>query len=115
MYGRSVLKMPVRAQAFIVLWSFWVSLSSLGAGLEAPVPRSIAEYAITSANDFPERDPKDWRLLGSNDAGKSWTLIDLRTNQLFVDRFETRLFTVPNRAGFASYRLVIDSVRDAST
>ena len=27
---------------------------------------------MTSANDYPERDPLDWRLLGSANAGKTW-------------------------------------------
>ncbi len=104
----------MKAFAFVVLSLLALSWQALSASPESVAPRTIAEYAVTSANDFPERDPKDWRLLGSND-GKSWKLIDIRTNQLFVDRFETRLFTVTNRTGFAMYRFIIDSIRDTAT
>ncbi len=95
----------------------WLSFAEPMFAAEAPsvIPRTIAEYALTSANDFPERDPKDWKLFGSNDRGTNWTLIDARTNQLFVDRFETKLFTVTNRTGFTSYRLVIQATRDRTT
>ncbi len=88
---------------------------ALSAGLETAVLRTVAEYSITSANDFPERDPKNWRLQGSNDRGQTWTTVDSRTNKLFVDRFETRTFTVTNQTGYSSYRLVVDGVRDAAS
>ncbi|RYG58587.1 hypothetical protein EON80_26840, partial [bacterium] len=34
-------------------------------------PYVVTKYALTSANDFPERDPKSWTLQGSNN-GTSW-------------------------------------------
>ncbi|MCW2637724.1 MAG: cytochrome, partial [Dactylosporangium sp.] len=43
----------------------WVTVK-----LEKPV--AATRYALTSANDFPGRDPKDWKLQGSPD-GTSWT------------------------------------------
>src|ERR1017187_6671106 len=42
-----------------------------------PVAKAVRQYALTSANDFPQRDPQDWRLLGSNDDGKTWTVLDV--------------------------------------
>src|SRR5690606_7474150 len=35
-------------------------------------PVAVNAYALTSANDFPGRDPKDWTLQGSTD-GTNWT------------------------------------------
>ncbi|WP_370941733.1 GH92 family glycosyl hydrolase [Amycolatopsis sp. cg5] len=50
---------------------------------------SITHYAVTSANDAPERDPKDWTLQGSNDA-LTWTDIDKQAGQSFSDRFQQK-------------------------
>lgn len=38
----------------------------------------IKHYSITSANDVPERDPKDWQFECSNDA-KTWVTLDEET------------------------------------
>jgi signal transduction histidine kinase len=72
----------------------------------------VQEYALTSANDFPQRDPQDWRLLGSNDGGKTWTTLDTRKNEVFRERHQRRVFQVSRPAAFETYRLQIDLVRD---
>src|SRR5690349_21690856 len=72
----------------------------------------VQQYALTSANDFPQRDPQDWRLLGSNDGGKTWTTLDTRKDEVFRDRQQRRVFKTSNAAGFETYRLQIDRVRD---
>ncbi|MGE5557783.1 MAG: hypothetical protein ACM3WV_04145, partial [Bacillota bacterium] len=54
---------------------------------------AITEYTITSANDAPERDPRDWRLQGSND-GINWTTVDTRTGQSFGSRYQTLTYSV---------------------
>ena len=38
-------------------------------------PTKISGYRWYTANDFEERDPRDWRLLGSNDE-VNWVLVD---------------------------------------
>ena len=63
----------------------------------------VTSYTITSANDFPERDPLSWSLQGSND-GSNWTTIDSRTNQDFPNRFQRRLFKFNNSTGYTYYR-----------
>ncbi|HEV8542467.1 MAG TPA: hypothetical protein VGR78_08745, partial [Verrucomicrobiae bacterium] len=92
-----------------------MALSIFAAGPVAP--RTVTRYSLTSANDFPGRDPKDWRLLGSNDGGKTWSTLDVRTNQFFNERFETREFSVSatNQQAFTTFRFVIDSIRDWAT
>ena len=85
-------------------------LSNLIAQATTPA-RSLTGYALTSANDSPERDPRDWRLLGSNDGGKKWETLDVRRNEVFSTRFQKRVFTLSNHAASAIYRLQIDSVR----
>ncbi|MGC3957796.1 MAG: hypothetical protein QM813_07560 [Verrucomicrobiota bacterium] len=74
--------------------------------------KTVQLYALTSANDFPQRDPQDWRLLGSNDAGKTWTALDVRKGEVFQDRQQRRLFKTGNTTGYETYRLQIDRVRD---
>ncbi len=79
---------------------------------QAPRPRRIlAAYALTSANDFPNRDPRDWRLSGSNDRGDTWQVLDARRNEIFQERFQRRIFSLTNEAPYALYRLEIDCVR----
>ncbi|XVU22776.1 ThuA domain-containing protein [Actinoplanes sp. CA-054009] len=73
---------------------------------ELAAPAKITGYALTSANDFDGRDPKDWTLQGSAD-GQAWTDLDRRTGQSFPERFQIRRFDVANPADFKFYRLNI--------
>ena len=63
-------------------------------------------YALTSANDAAERDPKDWTLKGSHD-GKNWTVLDTQTDQSFDERFQTKVYQFPNPTAYPHYRLDI--------
>jgi hypothetical protein len=54
-------------------------------------PTVLQAYSLSSANDFPERDPASWKLSGSND-GTTWTVIESRTGQSWSSRFLTRDF-----------------------
>ena len=80
-----------------------------------PDRKVVRQYALTSANDFPQRDPQDWRLLASNDGGVSWTVLDVRQGELFSERHQRRLFDCTNHTAFNIYRLEIDRVRDPET
>ncbi len=64
----------------------------------------ISSYSITSANDIPKRDPKDWQLMGSNN-GSSWVTIDTRRNQFFSERFQTKDYVCNNQTPYQYYRL----------
>jgi len=72
--------------------------------------RVVTNYTLTSANDAPERDPANWALLGSNDGGTTWVLLDGRTNQAFTSRYQTRSYTIASPAAYNTYRLRIDRV-----
>lgn len=65
---------------------------------------TTTSYSITSANDFPARDPKSWSLQGSNN-GLNWTTLDTRTNQTFGSRYLTKTFTFMNTTAYKYYRL----------
>jgi fibronectin type 3 domain-containing protein len=81
--------------------SGWLQVD-LGAG-NAQI---VARYDFTSANDVPGRDPKDWQVLGSNDA-VNWTTLDTRTGETFATRFLTRQYAISNSAAYRYYKLII--------
>ena len=64
----------------------------------------ISSYTITSGNDAPERDPKNWTLQGSSN-GSNWQNIDQRSNQDFPNRNQKRTFEVNTSAAYQYYRL----------
>ncbi|WP_320780062.1 alpha-1,2-mannosidase [Streptomyces sp. CRN 30] len=70
-------------------------------------PAAVTSYALMTANDFADRDPRDWTLLGSRD-GRSWTPLDHRAGEVFTGRFQTREFQLRGRApAYSHYRLDI--------
>ena len=66
--------------------------------------RVVNQYTITSANDFPERDPQDWRLLGSND-GNTFVELHKVTGEIFSSRFLSKTYNLDNEVAYKSYRL----------
>ena len=72
------------------------------------IARHVDRYTITSANDVDERDPFRWTLSGSND-GANYTVIDLRTEQEFANRLETRLYEFSNELAFQHYRFEFET------
>lgn len=65
---------------------------------------AINSYAITSANDSPDRDPKVWTLDGSDD-GTTWTVVDSRSGETWSGRFQRRVFNCTNTTPYKIYRL----------
>ncbi|MER6997035.1 GH92 family glycosyl hydrolase [Streptomyces sp. NPDC000410] len=87
----------------------WLTFAPTGwAEFDLSEPVEVVTYALTSANDFDERDPADWSLKGSTD-GKEWKVLDTREGQRFEKRFETKTYDVPaaDAAPYAHYRLEI--------
>ena len=73
---------------------------------ELSEPVAVVHYALSSANDSPERDPRDWELQGSHD-GTAWTTLDSQTGQDFSERFQTKEYRFDNAEAFEFYRLNI--------
>ncbi|MEU9331742.1 GH92 family glycosyl hydrolase [Streptomyces sp. NPDC048290] len=69
-------------------------------------PAKVVTYALTSANDFDERDPKAWTLKGSAD-GSDWKTLDTRDGQSFGERFQTKSFDLAEAAEYRHFRLEI--------
>ncbi|GGX89464.1 hypothetical protein GCM10010358_49260 [Streptomyces minutiscleroticus] len=69
-------------------------------------PTAVAAYALTAANDFPDRDPRDWELQGSTD-GSRWTVLDVRSGEHFGRRFARKEYSFANSTPYRFYRLLI--------
>src|SRR5688572_14073986 len=71
-------------------------------------PRTVRYYTITSANDSPERDPWEWRFLGTNVLNPTpadFVLLDSRTEIDFPNRHQTQLFgPIANNTAYKTYR-----------
>jgi len=82
---------------------------------ECTTPARAAQYVLTSGGDAPTRDPKNWQLLGSNDAA-AWTTLDTRTNEVFSGRNEARVFDVPAAAQalYKYYRVTISTLNGSA-
>jgi hypothetical protein len=91
----------------------WLDFSPQGSWIQRDYDKAtvVSAYAITTAEDCPERDPKDWQLLGSND-GKNWTTLDARTGELWSGRHQKRSFSTSNKKAYRFYRLSITAVQD---
>jgi hypothetical protein len=68
--------------------------------------RALTRYKMTSGQDGPERDPKDWEFQGSTD-GKTWVTLDTQTNQTFTGRNVTNTYSFENKTAYPFYRLNI--------
>ncbi|MEU1040474.1 GH92 family glycosyl hydrolase [Streptomyces sp. NPDC005907] len=79
--------------------------------LDAPV--KLVTYALTSANDHDERDPKDWILQGSAD-GKDWKDLDSRSGESFSARFQTKSYDLAEPAEYRHFRWQVTRNNGAS-
>lgn len=85
----------------------WLAFASSGwAEFDLAEPVKVVTYALTSANDHAERDPRDWTLKGSTD-GKTWTDLDTRTGQTFSERFQTKSYDFTTDTAYQHFRLEI--------
>jgi alpha-mannosidase len=83
----------------------WIQYQYAG-GLQC----ALTQYTVTSANDYPVRDPAAWRLLGSNDGGTNWVTLDSQTNQAFASRYQMNSYPLTNQIAYNVYRFAIDAV-----
>ncbi|MCX4856093.1 GH92 family glycosyl hydrolase [Streptomyces canus] len=92
----------------------WLAFESTGwAEFDLAKPLKVVTYALTSANDFAERDPSDWTLKGSTD-GKDWKTLDTRSGESFDERFRTKSYDIADPAEYQHFRLEITKNNGAS-
>ncbi|NGY58007.1 glycoside hydrolase family 92 protein [Lentzea sp. NEAU-D13] len=85
----------------------WLVFATTGwATFRFPQPQMIRKYSLTSANDEPGRDPKNWTLQGSAN-GTDWTVLDTRTGETFAERLHTKIYDIAAPQEYAHYKLDI--------
>jgi len=62
------------------------------------------QYSLTSGNDDPTRDFKDWTLQGSTD-GVTWDILDTQTGQAWASRNSTIDFPFLNIKAYKFYKI----------
>ncbi|MHB9025933.1 MAG: alpha-L-fucosidase [Armatimonadota bacterium] len=67
---------------------------------------AITQYSLRSAEDVPERDPKDWQLQASND-GVAWVTLDEQREQSFPKRHVVKRYVITNQTAYGYYRVKI--------
>lgn len=87
---------------------FLAATSSAWAVFDAGAPYTLESYALTSANDAPERDPVRWVLQGSNDA-RAFIDLDIQVDRHFAGRFERQAYTVDASVAYRWYRLRMEN------
>ncbi|GLX47753.1 alpha-1 2-mannosidase [Streptomyces hygroscopicus subsp. hygroscopicus] len=92
----------------------WLTFQPTGwAEFDLDKPVTVRTYALTSANDYAERDPRDWTLLGSTD-GKDWKSLDSRSGETFSERFQTKSYDLQQPAEYQHFRLEVTRNNGAS-
>ena len=71
-------------------------------------PYTIESYAITSAHDYPDRDPRKWILNAYNEE-LGWVELDRQTDTYFPTRYSTLKYNVNSSTGFTKVMLDVEA------
>ncbi len=73
----------------------------------------VTRYTITSANDAPGRNPKNWKFQGCDGictiSSGGWVDLDTRSNESFATTYQTNTYTFSNTTAYQQYRLRISA------
>lgn len=73
--------------------------------------RIVTGFTLTTANDFPGRDPTSYKLYGSNN-GTTWTLIQEGNLNLSNNRYDTSaMITVTNSTSYIYYYIFFPTTK----
>jgi len=73
--------------------------------------RIVTGFTLTTANDFPGRDPTSYKLYGSNN-GTTWTLIQDGNLNLSNNRYDTSaMITVTNSTSYIYYYIFFPTTK----
>ena len=71
-------------------------------------------YSITSANDVPARDPRNWEFQGWDEDASTWVTLHTVANEPeWPSRFEKKTFSFSNSNAYSRYRLDVSAVNGA--
>jgi alpha-L-fucosidase 2 len=95
--GRSDTKWCVETNSPSVVWQAMLAQRQV-----------IRSYTITSANDVPDRDPRNWTVQGSND-GSTWTTLhNVSLPAAFESRYLKKTFNYPNETAYQYYQITFN-------
>ena len=82
-----------------------------GVTVKLNVGRIVTGFTLTTANDFPGRDPTSYKLYGSND-GTNWTKVQEGNLNLSNDRFNTSsMISVTNSTSYIYYYIFFPTTK----
>jgi len=79
--------------------------------IQFPAEKIVNTLTLVSPNDAADRDPEEFRLLGSND-GTNFTLLESWTGQFFTDPFVKKEYPFSNTDPYFYYRLEVTKNKD---
>jgi len=91
----------------------YLNFDKLNAGVTVKLNagRVVNGFTITTANDFPGRDPTSYKLYGSND-GVTWILIQEGNLALSNNRFTTSdMINITNATAYAYYYIMFPTTK----
>ncbi len=72
---------------------------------------NVTAYTITSADDAPTRDPRNWELLGWDETAENWVILHtVEDNPSWPDFFTPKSWSFTNTKWFSTYRLNITEI-----
>ncbi|SIO54004.1 chondroitinase-B domain-containing protein [Chitinophaga niabensis] len=80
---------------------------------KSSIPAVAVSYTITSGNDTPTRDPKNWNLQASADS-INWVTLDTQTNETFASRGLVKSYDFINTTPYLFYRLNVTANNTAT-
>jgi hypothetical protein len=108
---------PVAAQQPAMAFDGVVTTKFLGRNLAGnyltvtfPTKHNLTAYDLVTGNDIPARDPRSWRVWGSND-GQVWDLLDTRVDVTSIPtRLAPRSFNAPvSTAYYSHFKFTMDA------
>lgn len=97
--GKNLFDDNVETKSGLITPTGWIQFYGTFAGI-------VRQYTITSADNSPDKDPRSWLLLASQN-GATWDTLDSRSNESFPARSFTRGYTLTNTNSYKVYRLKV--------
>lgn len=80
---------------------------------ESSVPVALKGYALASADDASEKDPKAWKFQAS-DNGTDWTDIDTQIAQQFTARYQKKQYDISTANSYTYFRLLVTELNGSA-
>jgi len=79
------------------------------------MPTIITGIVLTTANDFPSRDPASVTILGSHDSVNFFNIVTGLSTPLPDERFKRTVFGFNNTESYEVYQVIFPTLKDSAT